>query len=113
MTVAMKEQQHSSEVTVADQPQWFAGRGLAWATSVLLLLVIASALGVIYSSYVSRQLFSELQQDKRQAMRLEENWGRLLLEQSTWAAHARIERLAKSELNMIVPEPASIVVVKQ
>lgn len=109
----MAEQQDDSNVTGSDQQQWLAGRGLAWVNSLLLLLVIASALGVIYSSFIGRQLFSELQQGKRQAMRLEENWGRLLLEQSTWAAHARIERLAKTELGMTVPEPSSIVVVKQ
>jgi cell division protein FtsL len=109
----MTEQQQNSQEISGAQQQWLVGRGLVWVNGVLLLLVVASALGVIYSSYISRQLFSELQQGKRQAMRLEENWGRLLLEQSTWAAHARIERLAKSELNMIVPEPASIVVVKQ
>ena len=87
--------------------------GLLIATSVVLLLVVASALGVIYSSYKSRQLFSDLQQQKREAMRLEEEWGRLLLEQSTWATPARIERLAKSELNMVVPDPGTTVVVKQ
>ena len=80
---------------------------------LVLLLVVASALGVIYSSYKSRQLFSDLQQQNREAMRLEEDWGRLLLEQSTWASHARVERLAKSELTMVVPEPETMVVVKR
>jgi len=76
-----------------------------------LLLVVISALSVVYSSYKSRQLFSQFQQQNRQAMRLEEQWGRLLLEQSTWASHARIERLAKSELNMVVPAPETVIVV--
>lgn len=80
---------------------------------LVLLLVVASALGVIYSSYQSRQLFSSLQQLSKESMQLEEEWGRLLLEQSTWASHARIEQLAKSQLDMIVPDPASIVVIKQ
>jgi cell division protein FtsL len=35
------------------------------------------------------------------------------LEQSTWASHARIERLANTELKMVVPDPAMIVIVKQ
>lgn len=87
--------------------------GRFFLCGVVLLLVVVSALGVIYSSYKSRQLFSDLEQKKRQAMLLEENWGRLLLEQSTWASHARIERLAKSKLNMVVPAPSSMVVIKQ
>ncbi|WP_339339461.1 cell division protein FtsL [uncultured Oceanicoccus sp.] len=80
---------------------------------LVLLLVVASALGVIYSSYKSRQLFSALQQQNRQAVRLEEDWGRLLLERSTWASHARIERLAKSELTMVVPTPEATIVVRR
>ncbi|MDG1773176.1 MAG: cell division protein FtsL [Oceanicoccus sp.] len=90
------------------------GQARMLAVSLLvLLLVVVSALGVIYSSYKSRQLFSEVQQQNREAMRLEEDWGRLLLEQSTWASHARIERLAKSELKMVVPAPETIIVVKR
>jgi cell division protein FtsL len=83
------------------------------ASFILLVLVVVSALSVVYSTYKSRQLFSEFQQQKRQAMRLEEQWGRLLLERSTWASHERIDRLAKSKLKMIVPNSQTMVVVKQ
>ena len=85
-----------------------------WIASVAaVVLVVSSGVGVIYSSYKSRQLFSELQQLNRETVRLEEEWGRLLLEQSTWASHARIEHLAKSELHMVVPKPESTIVVRQ
>jgi cell division protein FtsL len=77
----------------------------------VLVLVVASALSVIYSSYKSRQMFSSLQIEIRQAMQLEEEWGRLLLEQSTWASHTRIERMAKEKLNMIVPNSTVLIVV--
>lgn len=80
---------------------------------LVLLLVVASALGVIYSSYKSRQLFSDLQQQNRQAVQLEEDWGRLLLEQSTWASLARVEYLAQSELGMVAPAPEATIVVKR
>ncbi len=80
---------------------------------VLLALVMSSALGVVYSSYKSRKLFAELQQLDREAIHLEEEWGRLLLEQSTWASHSRVEHLAKTKLNMVVPESGDIVVVEQ
>ena len=80
---------------------------------LLVLLFIGSALGVVYSSFQSRQLFGDLQQQTRETTRLEEEWGRLLLEQSTWASHARIERLAKSKLGMVVPTPDSVIVVRQ
>ena len=79
----------------------------------MLSLVVASALAVIYSTYKNRQLFSELQQQNRETMRLGEEWGRLLLEQSTWVSHERIERLAKTQLKMKVPDPKAIIVVKK
>lgn len=87
--------------------------GFLVAGALVLLLVICSAMGVIYSSYESRQLFSELQQENKETMRLEEEWGRLLLEQSTWASPARIEQIASSKLQMVVPKPAAMIVVKQ
>lgn len=89
------------------------GVRLVAVTLLLLVLVIGSALGVIYSSYKSRQLFSELQQLNKEATHLEEDWGRLLLEQSTWASHSRIERIATSQLDMEVPDSSDIVVVEQ
>lgn len=86
---------------------------LLTAALIILVLVVVTALGVIFSSYKSRQLFGDLLQHNREASRLEEEWGRLLLEQSTWASHSRIERLAKSEMHMIVPNPETIIVVRQ
>ncbi|MBL4827185.1 MAG: cell division protein FtsL [Spongiibacteraceae bacterium] len=80
---------------------------------VLLLFVIISALGVVFSSYKSRQLFSDVQQQYAQTLALDEQWGRLLLEQSTWSSHSRIEQLAKTKLSMMVPDPAAIIVVKE
>lgn len=89
------------------------GARLVCLSALLLVLVIASALGVVYSTYKSRQLFSELERMNREAIQLEEEWGRLLLEQSTWASHARIEQIATSELDMVIPDSNDIVVIEQ
>lgn len=72
--------------------------------ALLVLAILMSALSVIYSTYKSRQLFSALQQAYRQQIQYEEQWGRLLLEQSTWASQARIEEIALTQLNMKVPD---------
>lgn len=105
-----------AEAVISDWLKELQFGGLEFKTllvsGLVLLLLVVSALGVNYSSYKSRQLFSELQKMKRETIRLEEEWGRLLLEQSTWASHSRIEGLAKSKLNMVVPDPASIVLVQ-
>ncbi|MNY36642.1 cell division protein FtsL [compost metagenome] len=49
-------------------------------------------------------LYAELStRDRAQA-----EWGRLILEQSTWTAHSRIETLASEQLNMRIPEAAEV-----
>ncbi len=79
----------------------------------LLLMIIASAcaMGVITSQHKARTLFVDLQQEQSLARQMEVEWGQLQLEQSTWAMHARIEKIASSHLQMRVPDPAKIQVV--
>ncbi len=79
---------------------------------VLLLAVIASALGVVYTKHYSRKLFIALQ--KLESVRDEMNieWGQLQLEQSTWATHGRVEGLAREQLKMTTPNPDAVVIVR-
>jgi len=79
---------------------------------VLSMLIFLSSMGVIYSKHVSRQLFAQLQslQNKRDALHVE--WSQLLLEQGTWATDLRVERVAREHLNMLVPSPDTVVVLR-
>ena len=79
----------------------------------LLALVMASALGLVYSKHESRKLFVEVQQLQKQIDELDINWGRLQLEQSAWSAHSRIERIARKRLNMKAPAADEIVYISQ
>ncbi|QIB67714.1 cell division protein FtsL [Kineobactrum salinum] len=79
----------------------------------LLLLSLASALAVIRSSHHCRQLYAQLQQLEADQWYLHEDYGRLLLEQSTWASHYRVERVAKRELDMQPPPLQELKVVRQ
>lgn len=79
---------------------------------ILMSLVIASAVAVAYSKHQSRKLFVELQALKTQRDELEIEWGRLQLEQSTWATHGRIEKLARDRLQMRLPPAQSSVLVR-
>jgi len=74
----------------------------------LLVLVVISALAVVNSTHRSRDRFNELQVMQRQEWALDEEWERLLLEQSTWAAHERVNQIAETKLDMITPDPAAI-----
>jgi cell division protein FtsL len=72
--------------------------------------LIASALGVVYSKHESRRLFTELQRMEAERDRMDDQWGRLQIEQSTLATHTRIEALAREKLGMAIPAPQSVVI---
>jgi cell division protein FtsL len=77
----------------------------------VLALVIACALLLVTSQHQSRKLYVELQKEQELAKQLDIEWGQLQLEQSTWATHARIEKIAARSLGMRVAPPARIQVV--
>ncbi|HEB99652.1 MAG TPA: cell division protein FtsL [Thiotrichales bacterium] len=79
---------------------------------LLLLAVLGSAIAVVYAKHRSRTLFIELQELRAERDRLDIEWGQLQLEQSTWANHGRIERLARERLGMSIPEHEDIVIVE-
>jgi len=85
-------------------------RELVLAAS-LAVAVAFSGLLLIRAEHEARRLFIELEELNREHDRLQIDWGRLQLEQSTWATHARIESLAREELRLGAPKPEQIVVV--
>lgn len=78
---------------------------------VLVLLSITCALGVVTSQHMARKLFMALEKEKEIERKLDVEWGRLQLEQSTLVMHGRIERIASEQLNMQVPSSTSIQIV--
>jgi len=70
---------------------------------VLALLLMVCALALIQSQHRSRTYFVELERLKKQAHGLDEQWGQLQLEQSTWANPARVDTLARTRLGLIAP----------
>ncbi|MGH8677428.1 MAG: cell division protein FtsL [Burkholderiales bacterium] len=79
--------------------------------SVLCLILIACGIGLVSSQHQARKLFVELQKQQERAVALEVEYGQLQLEQSTWAMHSRIERIASRQLRMRVPPAARVRVV--
>ena len=79
---------------------------------LLWLLVLISALAVVYSVFDSRVKFDELESLRAEHMALQVAWGQYLLEESTWASFGRVERIATEELSMKVPEPRQIILVR-
>ncbi|MEZ1837685.1 cell division protein FtsL [Pseudomonas putida] len=75
--------------------------------SFLMLLlfvgVLVSAIAVSYSAHWNRQLLNTLYGELSERDKAQAEWGRLILEQSTWTAASRIENLASEQLKMRVP----------
>lgn len=88
-------------------------RSSAFWTILLLLMVILSALGVIYNTHLNRQLFTQLQKSQQEIEALQLEWSQLLLEQGTWSANARVASKARNELQMILPEPTEVVIIRK
>ncbi|HYH42532.1 MAG TPA: cell division protein FtsL [Burkholderiales bacterium] len=80
---------------------------------ILLGLVMACALAVVTAQHQARKLYVELQKEQELAKQLEVEWGQLQLEQSTWATHARIEKIAGRELGMRVPSSSRVQVMSR
>ena len=72
------------------------------------LAVLGSAAGAVYMKHRSRDLFVELEKLNQRRDALEVEWGQLQLEQSTWAMHARVEKVASRSLMMRVPAPSRV-----
>ncbi|AHL76681.1 cell division protein FtsL [Stutzerimonas stutzeri] len=75
---------------------------------VLFVAVLLSAIAVAYSAHWNRQLLNELYGELSVRDKAQAEWGRLILEQSTWTAHNRIETLASDQLKMHIPQAADV-----
>ncbi|RCX10771.1 cell division protein FtsL [Extensimonas vulgaris] len=73
---------------------------------VLLLAVLASAFYVVNLQYESRRLFTELDRAKAEARRLETEHQRLQVEKRAQATPLRVEKIARTQLQMRTATPA-------
>jgi cell division protein FtsL len=80
--------------------------------AVLLVACIVSAIGVVHARHQHRQLFVELTRLERARDELNIDFGRLQLEQATWAESNRVDQVARTRLGMKFPEAGEIVVVR-
>ncbi len=83
------------------------------ALLALWCLVLVSAIGVVWGKQQSRNQFVELQRLEKERDGLDTEWGQLRLEQSTWVTYGRIEKIARDDLRMVVPDPNQVHLVEQ
>ena len=73
---------------------------------VLAALLVGCALSVVSAQYEARKLFIELGTLQQRARQLDIEYAQLQLDQSTLGKNARIEQIARTELNMTPLTPA-------
>ena len=69
--------------------------------TLLMAAVLASGVATVYTRHQGRATFVALQklEETRDALNVE--WGRLQLEQATWAQSGRVEEKARQELGLV------------
>jgi len=79
---------------------------------LVLLAVIVTSVGVVYSKHQARKLFVELQALGNERDNMDIEWGQLQLEQSTLTTHGQVERAARDQLGMVNLSADNMVIVK-
>jgi len=80
---------------------------------LLLFLLVLTAQAVVFGSYQARGHINHLYQLEKNRNQMQIEWGQLLLEQSSWASHSRVEATVTQQLQMGVPSAEQIVLVRQ
>ena len=75
---------------------------------MLLFANLAVAIGVVYVKHSNQLLFKQIQEQRQAYHELQTDWGRLLLEQGTLTAYARVEKEAVRRLRMHRPDPSDV-----
>jgi len=80
---------------------------------VFAVVCVLGAIALVYTKHESRKLFVELEglTHERDALNIE--WGQLQIEQSTWATHARIEKVATDDLSLVRPDSSEIFIIER
>ena len=77
------------------------------------LVCVLSSIALVYTKHESRKLFVELEGLTHERDNLNIEWGQLQIEQSTWATHARIERVATDDLSLARPASSEIFIIER
>jgi cell division protein FtsL len=80
---------------------------------VFAVVCVLTSMALVYTKHESRKLFVELEGLTHERDDLNIEWGQLQIEQSTWATHARIERVATDDLSLVRPESTDIYVIER
>jgi cell division protein FtsL len=76
------------------------------------IMLLLSALAVIYSKFYSRLIFLEIQKQERALDQYEVEWGQMQLELTMLADQNRVELVAREQLKLVMPLREKIIYLK-
>ena len=78
---------------------------------ILIAIFVICALGLVTAQHETRKLNMALENENKITRKLDVEWGKLQLEQSTLIARRQIENSARKQLNMEVPSADHVQIV--
>jgi cell division protein FtsL len=75
--------------------------------TVLVLAVMATAFTLVHTQYQSRRLYAAVDKARAHATDLDTDWESLRAQRRIESASARVQRIAREQLNMRAPDPAT------
>jgi cell division protein FtsL len=78
---------------------------------LLLAVLVLCGLSLVTSRHQARKRFVELERTQSEARAYDTEYGQLSLEQSTWGMPARVEKIAREQLQMQLPDARRVQVV--
>ena len=80
--------------------------------SLLFVVVLITALSVVYTKHMNRKYFTEWQKLQKESDEMNIEWGQLQLERSTFATSSEIEKKARKKLGMDQPVMKEMILIK-
>lgn len=78
---------------------------------ILMVLIFASAMGVVLTTHDTRQSVSRLSQVQSERFDLDNEWRNLIIEETALAEHSRVQEIAEEQLHMQRPDADKEVVI--
>jgi cell division protein FtsL len=101
MNMAVRTESNSPNAEIESEGQSIQAMNVF--VSLLLVLVLFSAIGVVYLKDYNRRMYIDSQSLQRTISQQISLAGKLMLEQSAWSAQTRIQQLAEKKLSMHAP----------
>jgi len=82
-----------------------------WFLLLLIAATVGTGIGIVYTKYLSRIGFVELQALRAERQKLDVRWEQLRLEEAALTTHPRIETKARRLLGMHLPRSKDVRVI--